>query len=138
MKRNLICSLVAILAFLGAVNAQDNQYQKDLFRRKISQYNGMKNAGIGLTVGGAVLVVVGISTFSNAVAEDPDLVTENAAGKATLGLLCTELGCVAFGGGVVLWAVGGSKKSKYIKKLNALSLNLKPNPYQTLSLAYRF
>ena len=98
----------------------------------------MKNVGIGLTIGGAVLTIVGINSMSNAVATDPDLVTDEGASKFAVGYLATILGVTATGGGITLWAIGASKKRSYTTKLNSISLNLNPAPRRMVSLAYRF
>ena len=136
MKKLLICIVVGILAFQMSSSAQD--YRKDLYRKKIGKFTNMRNAGIGLTIGGAVMTIVGITSYSDAITKDPRLETNTQASRALLGLLAAELGVTMAAGGVVLWAIGGSKINKYSKMLKSVSLNLNPNLHQSLSLAYRF
>jgi hypothetical protein len=136
MKKILVFILFGIMVFQLGAKAQEDQ--KHLYMRKIGTYSRMRNAGIGLTIGGGVLTIVGISVFSNATASDPNLLNEQNMEKATLGILTAELGCMMASGGIVFWTIGGSKRSKYMKKLNSLSLSLNPNAHQALSFAIRF
>lgn len=136
MKTLIICILLVVFASPISVQAQDQK--KQLYLRKVEKFTTMRNAGIGLTIGGSVLTILGISTMSNAVAEDPNLYTDESNSKFLAGYLVTALGVTAAGGGITLWAIGGSKRRSYLNKLNSLSLNLKPGHNQMLSLSYRF
>ena len=131
-----ITTIILLCAFAChfTVHAQDQK--KYLYQSKVAKYNKMKNVGIGLTIGGAVLTIVGINSMSNAVATDPDLVTDEGASKFAVGYLATILGVTATGGGITLWAIGASKKRSYTTKLNSISLNLNPAPRRMVSLAY--
>ena len=128
----LLCALVLQIT----VQAQDQK--KYFYESKVHKYTNLRNAGIGLTVCGSVLTVVGISTMSSAVAEDLDFVTDEGISKFTTGYLCTTLGITASGGGIVLWAIGGSKKKSYSNKLNVVSLNINPSSCHLVSLAFHF
>lgn len=136
MKTLIISILLVVFASHISVQAQDQK--KQLYLRKVEKFTTMRNAGIGLTIGGSVLTILGISTMSNAVAEDPNLYTDESNSKFLAGYLVTALGVTAAGGGITLWAIGGSKRRSYLNKLNSLSLNLKPGHNQMLSLSYRF
>jgi hypothetical protein len=136
MKTLIISILLVVFASQISVQAQDQK--KQLYLRKVEKFTTMRNAGIGLTIGGSVLTILGISTMSNAVAEDPNLYTDESNSKFLAGYLVTALGVTAAGGGITLWAIGGSKRRSYLNKLNSLSLNLKPGHNQMLSLSYSF
>lgn len=136
MKTLIIFILLAVFASHISVQAQDQK--KQLYLHKVEKFTTMRNAGIGLTVGGAILTIVGISNMSNAIAEDPNLYTDESNSKFAVGYLVTILGVTATGGGITLWAIGGSKRKSYLNKLKSLSLNLNPSPYHMVSLAYRF
>ncbi len=136
MKTLIISILLVVFASHISVQAQDQK--KQLYLRKVEKFTTMRNAGIGLTIGGSVLTILGFSTMSNAVAEDPNLYTDESNSKFFSGYLVTALGVTATGGGITLWAIGGSKRRSYLNKLNSLSLNLNPGRNQMLSLSYSF
>ncbi len=136
MKTLIISILLVVFASHISVQAQDQK--KQLYLRKVEKFTTMRNAGIGLTIGGSVLTILGFSTMSNAVAEDPNLYTDESNSKFFAGYLVTALGVTATGGGITLWAIGGSKRRSYLNKLNSLSLNLNPGRNQMLSLSYSF
>lgn len=140
MKKTILMMMMCVLFshFTIQAQVQDQNRKKNLYESKIHSFTKMRNAGIGLTIGGAVLTVIGISTMSSAIADDPDMVTDSGTSKFLAGYVCTALGLTASGGGIVLWAIGGAKKRSYSEKLNSLSLNLNPGPRQIFSLAYRF
>ncbi|NOU45993.1 MAG: hypothetical protein HOO86_02915 [Bacteroidales bacterium] len=140
MKKTILIMMMCVLFshFTLQAQVQDQNKKKFLYESKVQKFNTMRNAGIVLTIGGAVLTIAGISTMSNAIADDPDMVTDAGTSKFLTGYLCTALGLTASGGGIVLWAIGGAKKRSYTQKLNSLSLNLNPAPRQMVSLAYRF
>jgi hypothetical protein len=136
MKTFFILTFIACFSATLTLHAQDQK--KYLYQSKIHSYTNMKNAGIGMTAGGAILSIIGISTMSSALNTDPDMETDEGLSKFTNGYLVTVLGVAVTGGGVTLWAIGGSKKRSYTEKLNALSLQLKPAPTQMLALSWRF
>lgn len=128
--------VIGILAFQLSMMAQVDQ--KALYQKKIKSYSNMKGAGIGLTIGGVVMTVIGINVIASA--PEDDWSTDEIEGETEIlgGVILTEVGLIMVGGGITLWAIGGSKKAKYTRKLNALSLNLNPSLKQKFSLAYRF
>lgn len=130
--------IILLVVFVSQMSLKAQDQRKQLYQHKVEKFTTMRNVGVGLTIGGAILTIAGISTMSNAIAEDPDLVTDNGASKFMTGYLVTVLGVTASGGGIALWVIGGSKKRSYSNKLNALSLNLNPAPHHLVSLAYRF
>jgi len=138
MKKAIVFIMLCVCVSQFTLQAQDQNQRKYLYESKIHQFTNMRNAGVGLTIGGAILTIVGISSMSNAIAADPDLATDAGVSKFTTGYWVTMLGVTAAGGGITLWAIGGSKIRSYTKKLNSVSLNLNPSPYHLVSLAYRF
>ena len=138
MKAKIIFILLIVFAFNFTSHAQDQGEKKQLYQHKVESFTTMRNAGIGLTLGGTILTIVGISNASNAIASDPNLETDEAIQKYSVGVLVASLGLTAAGGGIVLWAIGGSKKKNYSQKLNSLSFNLNPTTYRLVSLAYHF
>lgn len=135
--KTLIISIL-LVAFVSHISVQAQDQKKQLYLHKVEKFTNMRNAGVGLTIGGAILTIVGISSMSKAVAEDPNLYTDESNSKFAIGYLVTALGVTATGGGITLWAIGGSKRRSYLNRLNSLSLNLNPSPYHMVSLAYRF
>jgi hypothetical protein len=136
MNTKIILIMLVVFAFHFSLKAQDEK--KQLYQHKVESYTTMRNAGVGLTIGGTILTIVGISSMSNALAADPYLETEEMASKYALGALGAGFGMTATGGGIVLWVIGSSKKKYYSQKLNSISLNVNPTPYHLVSLAYRF
>jgi hypothetical protein len=139
MKKLFILIAAGIIACHMNASAQDD-YQKNFYLKKAASYDKMKNAGIGLTIGGVVLTAVGIAVLADAVTMPYDTQSEidAADAKIAVGAYATSFGIFATGGGITLWAIGASKKRSYLRKANSLSLNLNPNLNQKLSLAYRF
>lgn len=136
MKKGLFLILISILAIQVCAFAQVDQ--KALYQKKIKSYSNMKGAGIGLTFGGVVMTAIGIGVIAGAPEDDWDTYEDESYDQIMLGAVVTEVGVIMIGGGITLWAIGGSKKAKYTRKLNALSLNLNPSFKQKFSLAYRF
>lgn len=142
MKKHIILILFGILAFQMSAKAQEDEEYKTIYREKIARFTNMKNAGIGLTIGGAVLTVFGITSISesiNMMNNSNSTSSDNAAvAKYLTGMICTELGIVMTAGGITFWTIGASKRNKYIRKLNSVSLKLDPNPSRALSFVYQF
>lgn len=141
MKKTLLLIIVLLLGCQITGLAQKYQ-PEDLYLRKIITYNKMKNTGIGLTVGGVILTVVGIGILvDEANTEIDNNYNYNYSPneeRILLGVVSTELGIGLTAAGVVLWSIGGSKQAKYSKKLKALTLSLNNEPGKKLCLSYRF
>jgi hypothetical protein len=148
--KKIILALLTIFAIQSSLQAQVavqiNDSQQNLYERKVVSFNKMKRAGIGLTIGGAVLTGVGTGLlidyfdkydnryydygFGNDV-EDLDM-------EYAIGVGLMSIGITAIGGGVTLWSIGAAKSKSYKRKLNSFSFNLSPGYRQQFSLAYRF
>jgi len=148
--KKIILALLTIFAIQSSLQAQVavqiNDSQQNLYERKVVSFNKMKRAGIGLTIGGAVLAGVGTGLlidyfdkydnryydygFGNDV-EDLDM-------EYAIGVGLMSIGITAIGGGVTLWSIGAAKSKSYKRKLNSISFNLSPGYRQQFSLAYRF
>lgn len=143
--KKIILALLTIFAIQSSLQAQVavqiNDSQQQMYERKVITFSKMKRAGIGLTIGGAVIAGVGtgliidymIKLDSRYYDYNLDLDIEYAAG---LGL--TTLGVAAIGGGITLWTIGAAKSNSYKRKLDSFSFNLSPGYRQQFSLAYRF
>lgn len=128
-------AILFTLSFLAGQAQQDiDQYMK------YSKGDRMRKTGIGLTIGGGVLTVIGISMLSSANFTS----TTNQYGQqqyssndpnAQSGALCLLGGIGMLGAGVPLWIVGAHKVKKY--KPTGLSLNLNPAP-RGLGVSLRF
>ena len=124
-----------MLVFLAGQAQQDiEQYMK------YSKGERMRKSGIGLTIGGGVLTVIGISLLSSANITS----TTNQYGQqqyssndpnAQSGALCLLGGIGMLGAGIPLWIVGAHKAKKY--KPTGLSLNLNTAP-RGLGVSLRF
>jgi len=148
--KKIILALLTIFAIQSSlqaqVAAQINDSQQNLYERKVITFNKMKRAGIGLTIGGAVLAGVGTGLlidyfdkydnryydygFGNDV-EDLDM-------EYAIGVGMMSIGITAMGGGITLWSIGAAKSKSYKRKLESFSFNLSPGYRQQFSLAYRF
>lgn len=137
MKKSILMLLTFIIVAQCTISAQEEQ--KNFFRKKIVTYSKMKSAGTTMTIGGVLLTAIGISVFASNINTDFNSNTyDDSVDKAFVGLLAAEIGVGLAAGGATLWAIGGSKKAKYRRKLNALSLNLNGSLDSKLSLVYRF
>lgn len=137
MKKLIIMMLTFIIMVQCTITAQEEQ--KNYYRKKIVTYSKMKSAGTTMTIGGVLLTAIGISVFaSNINTEFNSNTYDDDNDKAIIGMMAAEIGVGVAAGGVTLWAIGGSKKAKYRRKLNALSLNLNGSLDSKLSLVYRF
>lgn len=142
MKKIIIVILIGIIAFPYLLQAQVLDQKKSLYQKKVISFTKMKRTGVGLTIGGAILTIGGIAMMvdgaNNYVESDYYSSSDDLPAKFYLGYLTTIVGGTATTGGIVLWAIGGSRVRSYQKKLNSLSLNLNPGKHQIFSLAYRF
>jgi hypothetical protein len=134
-----------LLAQSNSAPLYKSKSEENLYKSKIGRYRKMRNAGIGLGVGGAVLTTVGIVMLSNADwVEDPSATgtgtyTTDDTGSAAGGILCLFTGIPLLGTGAVLGGIGGYKMKQYQRKLEGMTLNFKYTPYQRgVAFAYRF
>lgn len=119
-----------------------------VYQDKIKQYTKMKNTGIGLGAGGAIITVVGIFLASNAdweQVENEDSMNSNnttyntTSGSGIAGVLCI-IGGVSMGvTGIILGTIGSNNVKKYQNKLKKVSVNISYTQKQRgFTLAYRF
>lgn len=144
--KKIILALLTIFAIQSSLNAQVavqiNDSHQNLYERKVVTFNKMKRAGIGLTIGGAVLAGVGTGLLIDYIDKydnryyDYDL--EDLDMEYAIGVGLTSLGITAMGGGITLWSIGAAKSNSYKRKLDSFSFNLSPGYRQQFSLAYRF
>jgi hypothetical protein len=130
-----VFAILFMLSFLAGQAQQDiEQYMK------YSKGERLRKSGIGLTIGGGVLTVVGISLLSSANIST----TTNQYGQsqyssndpnAQSGALCLLGGMGMLGAGIPLWIVGAHKMKKY--RPTGLSLNLNVAP-RGLGIGLRF
>ncbi|HRN47030.1 MAG TPA: hypothetical protein PK110_07690 [Niabella sp.] len=86
--------------------------------------------GAGFIVGGRLLWISGLK--DKKVFADENDTHPRAFGKVVLGLAGMALGVVSVGGGITMWAIGGSKVKKYNKNV---SINTTENG---VGLVYKF
>lgn len=86
--------------------------------------------GAGFIVGGRLLWISGLK--DKKVFADENDTHPRALGKVVLGLAGMALGVVSVGGGITMWAIGGSKVKKYNKNV---SINTTENG---VGLVYKF
>ena len=144
--KKIILALLTIVAIQSSLQAQVavliNDSQQNLYERKVVTFNKMKRAGIGLTIGGAVLAGVGTGLLIDYIEKydnryyDYDL--DDLDMEYAIGVGLTSIGITAIGGGITLWSIGAAKSKSYKRKLNSFSFNLSPGYRQQFSLAYRF
>ena len=144
--KKIILAILTIFAIQSSLQAQVavqiNDSQQNLYERKVVTFNKMKRAGIGLTIGGAVLAGVGTGLLIDYIEKydnryyDYDM--EDLDMEYAIGVGLTSIGITAIGGGITLWSIGAAKSKSYKRKLNSFSFNLSPGYRQQFSLAYRF
>ena len=144
--KKIILAILTIFAIQSSLQAQVavqiNDSQQNLYERKVVTFNKMKRAGIGLTIGGAVLAGVGTGLLIDYIDKydnryyDYDM--EDLDMEYAIGVGLTSIGITAMGGGITLWSIGAAKSKSYKRKLNSFSFNLSPGYRQQFSLAYRF
>ena len=146
--KKIILALLTIFAIQSSLNAQVavqiNDSHQNLYERKVVTFNKMKRAGIGLTIGGAVLAGVGTGLLIDYIDKydnryyDYNYDLEDLDMEYAIGVGLTSLGITAMGGGITLWSIGAAKSKSYKRKLDSFSFNLSPGYRQQFSLAYRF
>lgn len=134
---------IAVILFCSFTNLNAQESQKDFYWNKAAKYGRMKNAGVGLTIGGIITTVIGVKLLSDAVSDELNnnnygTSNDDNSGKYLGGLVFTELGVGMTAGGIVLWSIGGAKKNKYLSKVKSLSFELNPESSRKLSLTYKF
>ncbi|MHC1690860.1 MAG: hypothetical protein AB9833_08520 [Bacteroidales bacterium] len=146
--KKIILALLTIFAIQSSLQAQVavqiNDSQQNLYERKVITFNKMKRAGIGLTIGGAVLAGVGTGLLIDYFDKydnryyDYGYDMEDLDMEYAIGVGLTSIGITAVGGGITLWSIGAAKSKSYKRKLDSFSFNLSPGYRQQFSLAYRF
>ena len=139
MKRIIVIFLLIVFALPCVVKGQEEK--RFLYERKIISFAKMKQTGIGLTFGGALLSIGGIAVMANSnlgTGYIDSYGNSRETERWMLGYLALCLGVPTTAGGIVFWSIGGSKMKKYQEKLNSVSLNLNPSPQQAISLSVRF
>jgi len=144
--KKIILALLTIFAIQSSLQAQVavqiNDSQQNLYERKVVTFNKMKRAGIGLTIGGAVLAGVGTGLLIDYIEKYDnryyDYNLDDLDMEYAIGVGLTSIGITAIGGGITLWSIGAAKSKSYKRKLNSFSFNLSPGYRQQFSLAYRF
>jgi hypothetical protein len=142
MKPVIIISLLFVFIFNLSVSAQDDS--RALYQSKVEKFKKMRNGGIAMTIGGAVLTAVGIASVSNADWHQETDYNGNQQyttndGSAVAGMFAIAGGVTLVSGGIVLAIIGNNKMKKYQQKLNGLSFNFKCTPQQKgFVLSYRF
>ena len=146
--KKIILALLTIFAIQSSLKAQIavqiNDSHQNLYERKVVTFNKMKRAGIGLTIGGAVLAGVGTGLLIDYLDKydnryyDYNYDLEDLDMEYAIGVGLTSLGITAMGGGITLWSIGAAKSKSYKRKLDSFSFNLSPGYRQQFSLAYRF
>lgn len=141
MKKIAFFILLGLISSSFALNAQESQ--REVYQNKVVTFTKMKRAGLGLTIGGAVVTTAGIGLLIDGSSKEaeydynsPDY--DDATLEMLLGYCSTAVGLAATSGGIVLLTIGSSKAKQYNQKLKAVSLNLNPAPNRMIALAFRF
>jgi len=138
VKKPILLFFIGILMVQISVSAQEDQ--KALYQKKISTCKKNRDLGIGLTIGGIMMTAIGARIITTAY---PPYYSTSFSQKindseALLGVILFDVGIVTTIGGLVIWSIGSNNKNYYIRKLDALTLNLNPGTHQKISLVYRF
>jgi hypothetical protein len=129
----LVLILVSLQSFSQAVR------DRAFYEQKIVRYNKLKNAGIALTIGGAVLTVVGVAVLANTSFETDYNGEPTDTGNLYLGAYSLGFGMTAMGAGIPITIIGSNKKKQYQRNLKSLSFRLNAKPNNTgLVLTYKF
>ncbi len=140
MKTLTILLLLTVVSVQTFAQQQHKPTSEEmLYLSKITKYKRMKNTGVALTLGGAVLFGVGVSGLSHLTT------TTNAYGQTTTNgnvagpLVAYLLGIGGIGAGIPLWIIGGKSQRKYTQKMDNLRMGLSMDNQQTgFSLTYQF
>jgi hypothetical protein len=138
-----IFALLTFLLFTSLQTFAQQDADKLFFLKKSEKYRKMRNTGATLTVGGSILMVVGIVTLLNSTITTTS--TYGSPGQTTTtgnpggGFAAYLIGAAGVGAGVPLWIVGGISHGKYERKLQSLSAGVNVSPQASgLRLTYRF
>ena len=119
--------------------------EKLLYMRKAEKYRKMQNAGAVLTVGGAILTVVGFVTLQNSSITTTQPVGGSGQSQTTVeghpfeGMAAFLLGNGGLGAGIPLWIIGSNNHRKYTQKLEGVSFKLNLTPQKSgIALTYKF
>ena len=147
--KKFVFLFIGIICFQIALSAQALQTQNDFYQRKVVKFTKMRNTGIGLGIGGAVLTVAGIVMVSQAkwTKQTDDYGYQNnnnsnyttTDGSGVVGLFSIIVGVPMAVSGIVLGSIGSSKVNYYRQKLNGLSFKVNyTKDVKGLTLAYDF
>lgn len=137
MKKFILLVLVAA-SLLASAQMDD---QKLFSLKKSEKYRKMKSTGIGLTVVGGVLAIVGIAKMSNATyATNPNTGQQTTNDpNANQGALFFLAGAASLGVGIPFTIIGSINHKRYSKRLENMTLNLNLSPLnQGIGLTYKF
>jgi hypothetical protein len=139
----IMLSFFLLLVALRSFAQYDDE--KLLYMRKAEKYRKMQNAGAVLTVGGAILTVVGFVTLQNSSITTTSAVGGNGPSQTTVeghpfeGMAAFLLGNGGLGAGIPLWIIGANNHRKYTQKLEGVSLKFNLTPQRSgVLLTYRF
>ena len=140
-KLSIFAFIILSIACIG-MNAQPiSELSEEQLQGKVDKFQNMRTTGIVLTaigipafIGGVILYVNGLDESNTSSGDISDI-----EGKAWAGLGLMVIGELALGGGIVLWAMGGSKVKKYRNELNMRqqSLSMQSGKHG-IGLVYRF
>lgn len=121
--------------------AQLNQ-DKLFYLEKTEKYRRMKRTGSVLTIGGGVLMVVGLVTMVNSSSTTTSTgygqSYTSTGGNPALGAVGYVLGSAGLGAGIPLWIIGGNNERKYRRLMESASVGIKVDPYSKgLSITWR-
>lgn len=132
-----------LLAQSNSAPLYKSKSEENLYKSKIERYRNMRNVGIGLGAGGAVLTTVGIVMLSNADwVEDPSAsgtYTTDDTGSAAGGIFCLVTGIPLLSTGAILGGISNYKLRQYQRKLKGMTLNFKyTRHHRGVALTYCF
>lgn len=125
MKNRIILILLIFAGFFSQQTYSQNNdpYSVDFLETKIQKFKGMKTSGIIMTAVGIPSLVTGVVLYVDWVSDEVNSSSSSSSsttidGRAIGGLALMVVGELLTGGGIVLWAIGGSKSRKYQKMLD--------------------
>ncbi len=139
MKKLL--ALTFLIFLITPLYSQFNS-EKAVYAAKVEKFKRMKTTGTLLTVAGGVLIIVGVTTISNA----PSTTTyyngqpqTTYGGNAPAGAVALLVGMGGMGAGIPLWIVGANAQRKYTQKLEMTGININLNQQSSgIGLRYHF